>query len=209
MASYGIEDMINVQVQEKLREIAREMNNSLIYGRRIERASSVPGTMGGILQFLTGGNAVATGGALSATHINSALELIYSDGGTSDRYAILCSENQARKISAFNTSGSNPVVMKTPEDRNFGGYISAFTGDLPVDSSFQAQIVVDPNFPKTQVAVIDLNKISLRPFINRSLQDSDATPNGADYYQRRVLGEYTAEIMNGTTAHALITGLDI
>jgi hypothetical protein len=206
---YGIDDLINVQVQEKLREIAREMNNALIYGRRIVRAAGVPGTMGGILQYLTGGNVVATGGNVSATHINAALELIYSDGGTSDRYAIVCSENQARRISAFNTTGSNPVVMKTATDRTFGGYISAFTGDIPVDSSFQAQIVVDPNFPKSQIAIVDLNKVAIKPFVNRAIQDEDATPNGADYYQRRILGEYTAEIMNGTTAHALITGLNL
>lgn len=209
IAEYGIADMLDYQVKAKMVEIMREMNAAAFYGVRVQRSSSAAGTMGGINQFITGGNVIATGGNLSADHINDALEEIFKDGGYSNNYAIVCSENQARRISALNTSGSNPIVMKQPDDRTFGGYISSFVGDLPVQSGFMAKIIVDPNCPKTSVYVLDMNQLEIAPLQNSALKDMDATPNGADYFARRIIGEYTLKIKNAQKAHALISGLNI
>jgi hypothetical protein len=206
---YGLGDVLDYQVQVKMSEIIREMNSGLIYGRRVERTSTVAGTAGGILQFMEGGNIDTTGGAISATIINNILEAIFNDGGFSNNYAIVCNQNQARKISAFNTSGSNPVVQKAESDRNFGGYVSMFTGDLPVMDGFRAAIVVEPNFPADQLAVVDMNSVELNWLQNRSITDEDASPAGADYVRRRILGEATYTIKNGTKQHGLATGLTI
>ena len=206
---YGIEDALDEQVQVKLTEIMRELNNAAIYGRRVERTSSVNGTMGGLLQYMESGNIETTGGGITSAIINNMLESIFNDGGFSNNYALLCAENQARKISALNTSGSNPMVQKVESDRNLGGYISTFTGDLPVMDGFQAKIVVDPNFPKDQVAIVDMNRIELAWLTDSELRDFDATPNGYDGFKRRVLGEATIRIKNGKEAHALAKGLTV
>lgn len=206
---YGVEDALDDKVEEQMLLLMREMNNQAIYGRRVVRSASAQGTMGGILQYLASGNVTAVGGALTATAINGLLEDIFEDGGVSDNYAIVCAQNQARYISALNTAGSNPTVMKQSTDRSFGGYISSWVGDLPVQTGFMANIVVDPNFPKDQLAIVDMNRVKLVPLVDRSLTDEDATLATYDGYSRRVLGEYTMEVKNGTTAHGLLTGLTL
>jgi len=204
---YGLENALDYQVQNKIKEIMWEMNAGLIYGRKVARTSSVAGTAGGILQFLEGGNIDSTGGAISATLINNVLESIFQDGSVSNSIVIVANENQARKISALNTAGSNPTIMKQPSDRNLGGYISTFTGDLPIQNGFQAQIVVEPNFLKDQVAVLDMNNIELNWL--RNMNDKDSTPAGADYISRRLLGEASFTVKNGTKSHGLLTGLTV
>jgi len=212
---YGLEDALDYQVANKMVEIMYRMNSSAIYGRRVQRTVSENGTMGGILQYLTqaGGNIETTGGALSSTILNNMLQLIFSDGGFSNNYAILCADNQARKISAFNTAGTNPIVQKpyvqNGNQGSFGGYISTFIGDLPVQSGFTANVVVDPNFPRDQVAIIDMNRLELAPIQGSSLFDMDATEPGFDGFRRRILGEYTMRVKNAKEAHAIATGLSL
>lgn len=206
---YGLANALDYQVQVKLTEIMREMNSNLIYGRRVIRASGVQGTAGGLLQFMESGNIETTGGAISETILNNMMESIFEDGGFSNNYVILCAENQARKISALNTAGSNPVVQKENTDRSLGGYISNFVGDLPVQTGFMAKIVVDPNFIKDQVAILDMNNVEIAWLEDRSISDEDATLPGGDYFKRRILGEGTFRIKNGTKAHAIATGLTV
>ncbi len=206
---YGLENALDYQVSNKMIDIMREMNNAVIYGRKVARASAENGSMGGILQFMESGNIDTTGGAISTTIINNILEAIFNDGAFSNNYALLCAENQARKISALNTSGSNPVIQKERTDRTLGGYISTFIGDLPVQEGFLAKIVVDPNFPKDQIAVVDMNRIEISWLAESELKDFDATPPGFDGFKRRILGEATVRIKNGTKAHGLATGLNV
>ena len=187
-----------------------ELNNAVIYGRRVERAAAENGTLGGILQYMESGNIETTGGAISSTIINNMLEDIFQDGASSNNYILLCAENQARKISAFNTAGTNPVVqMPYTEGQKTGYYISEFIGDLPVMTGFRAKIVVDPNFEKDKVSIIDLNRIELAWLINSALRDLDATAPGFDGFKRRILGEVTLRVKNGQKAHAIATGLTV
>ena len=214
---YGIDDALDRKVMEQMTTLMREMNNSAIYGVRVARSASVRGTMGGWLSYVnvTGGNVIdASSSALTEANINDALEDIFEDGGISDRYAILTSHVQARKISAFNTAGSNPMVMKQNTDRSLGGYIDTFIGDLPATrnngmGSFMAEVIVDPNFPRDMVGIVDLNKVKLVPLAGSTLTDSDATLPTYDGFSRRLIGEYTMEVNNGKHAHAVIKGLTI
>ncbi len=199
---YGIENALDYQVQNHARIIARRMNNALIYGRRVQRTSSVNGSMGGVLQFVgaSGGNVVdAAAAALSATILNNAIEQVVRDGGRPN--ILIANTNQARKISGFNTA--NLQVQRA--DQTAGNVVYRFVNDLPM--GIITQIVVDMNFPKTKVGILDTSRISLVPLTGSALSDEDATPNGADYFARRILGEYTAEIKNAKEAHGLITNL--
>ena len=95
------------------------------------------------------------------------------------------------------------------QEMSVGQYISKFIGDLPIQTGFVANVVVDPNFPKDQIAVVDMNRVELTPLATRALQDEDATPKGYDGFQRRILGEYTVRVKNGKEAHAIATGLNV
>lgn len=206
--NYGNANAMAYQMERKMQEIMFEVNQALIWGERELRTGSVNGAMGGLLSFLRGGNVDTTGGNISAAIINNMLEAVYADGASSNNYAILCNTNQAKRISAFNTAGSNPVVSVPQGSTTTGGYISTFVGNLPVaNGPFTARVVVEPSFPKDKIALVDMNRIELaylRPF-----ETKDATVNGQDGTAQRIIGELTARIKDGQKAHAIATGLNV
>lgn len=204
-ALYGIANELDRQVSIKTTQLTWDLNNALIYGRRVQRSASQNGTMGGLLQFVNaGGNVNAnTGSAVDVTPemINDLLETIYKAGGRPT--AIVCNTFQARQISAFNAS-----KLVIPQTSNVtGGYVAQFISDLPI--GLVSTIIVDTSFPKNQLALVDLTKIAVIPYRNRAFSDFDATLPGADYVARRILGEYTCEIRNPSSAFGLIKNLKV
>lgn len=207
IAQYGSANAMAYQISKELLDINYEINSQLIYGERVERSSTVPGSFGGMIAFTRSGNIDTTGSTISAAIINNMFKLMFDDGAGLGNYALLCNANQARRISAFNTAGTNPIVSVPFGTTSTGGYISQFIGDLPSMNGFSAKIVVEPSFPKDKVMLVDLNKIELaylRPFAS-----TNAAAEGDDFIAERVLGELTVRIKDGTKAHAVATGLTI
>lgn len=202
---YGIGDALNYQVQRQLLDIGYEMARTMLRSPRVQRTSSENGTMGGIMWFLqnASGNSVdANSTAISQTHINNAFE-VAAQNGAQGISLILCNPVQARKISAFNTSGNNPVIQRN--DTTTGSYVTTYISD----QGNVVTIVADRNFDKDKVALLDMSKIALVPLQNRQMQDKDATQVGADYIARRIIGEYTLEVKNASNCHAYIYGLTV
>ena len=194
----GVPDLVNLNLQQSMLKVTRRINTAAIFGRRVARSLTEKGTMGGILQLVT--NRVnAAGEALTATILNDAVETIFKNGGAPS--AIVCNTNQARKITAFHAS--QMFVLRA--DNTVGSSVNQFQSDLPMGSI--QNIVVDPNFPKTKIGLLDMSKIYLDPYSGRSLREFDATLPGADAISRRLLGEYTLELLNGSAAHAIIDNL--
>ena len=200
---YGIDDLITYRVRQGLQIISRRMNNAIIFGRRVKRVEKVePGMMGGILYFLKqpGGNVVNGAGAdLNQKLLNDAIEEVFKDGGSPN--VLVCNTTQARKISAFN---ANNIIIQR-EDQTAGNFVARFVSDLPAEVI--TTIVVDPNFPKDKIAILDTSKLRLVPLRGSTVKDFDATPNGADFIARRILGEYTLEVKNAKQGHGLIENL--
>jgi len=131
--------------------------------------------------------------------LNSAFEIARLNGG--NPATIVANPVHAKYFSAMNQSNNNPVVVRA--DTTAGNYVANFVSDF----GDQANIVYAYNMDKDKVAVIDPSLIRLRPMQNRAFTDVDATPAGADYVQRRILGEYSLEIRNAAEAHIYITAL--
>jgi len=202
---YGIGGAMNYQVTRQLQDLAYEMVNTSISMPRVQRTSSVAGTMWGRFRFMqqaTGNSVDGLGGAITADMINDALELAAQNGATGIT-TFVCNPVQARKISAFNTSGNNPIISR--DDTVAGSYVTEFLSD----QGHRVVIVADRNFDKDKVAMIDPSKINLVPLKGRAFSDEDATPNGADFVSRRVLWEYTLEIKNAGESHCYITNLAV
>lgn len=202
---YGIGGALDYQVSRQLLDIAYEMNKTMLRQARVQRSSTEAGTMGGIMWFLkeAAGNSVdANAAAITPSLINDAVEKAKANGATW-LSMILCHPTQARKISAFNQSGNNPVVER--RDTTTGSYVTTFVSD----QGDVMTIVADRNFAKNEVAVLDPSKVALVPLQNRQFQDKDATPNGADFVARRIIGEYTLQVKNAAEAHAYIYDLAI
>ncbi len=212
---YGPNRALEMAIENEMNKLMHRMNNSIIQGRRVQRVKGgAAGSMGGILQFMEGGNVETTGGNISSTIINNMFEAILSDGGFSSNYALVCGYGQARKISAFNTAGTNPQVQVGNRDVRAGQMISQFMGDIPVangqlGSSFNAFIVPEPSFPKDKVALVDLDRVTLRNLRNRQLTTTPSNQLGDDFWSVRGLGEFTLEVKSGKAAMAIAEGLNL
>lgn len=209
-ASYDNATAMAIQVRAAMVRLARKLESALIYGVPVQRTASAPGTLGGILHYISkvGGNIDATGGDLSQTLINNVIEEISIKGGMLMEPVLLCAPNQARRMSALNYAGNNPTVYKDITDRTLGGYTTAFIGDLPIeDRGTVAKIFVAQNMAKDKVAVLDMNSINTR--VMRGLVSKDATTNGTDGEKQRIITELTLEVQNATISHGIITGLNL
>lgn len=198
--------------QEKIAmlRLKRKIANAIIHGRRLIRSSSVQGTMGGLIQYIVaGGNTTSVGGAIGESVLNNAFESILEKGGASSgNLAMILSANQARRISALNTSSSNPIITKTdsPEQR-LGNYVSTFVSSLPIMGGLGASIIIDYTMPKDQIMLVDTSRVSLRQM--SPLTSTDATTPGEDGKRTRLLTEMTLEIKNAAQAHYMLTGLTV
>lgn len=196
----GVPDLVNTNLMQSMLRVTRRINAAAIYGRRVQRSASEKGSMGGILQLVT--NRInAAGAALTSTILNDAVETIFKNGGAPT--AIICNTNQARKITAFHAA--QMFVLRA--DNTVGSSVNQFQSDLPMGAI--SNIVVEPSYPKTKVALLDMSKLYLDPFAGRGLKEFDATLPGADAISRRLLGEYTLELLNGGEAHAIIDNLAV
>lgn len=202
---YGIESQIDYQVNVHMDQIARELNNTVIFGVRTQRSATVRGSMGGVLSFLdqAGANKIdAAAGAVSKTLLNSALEKAFANGA--GKLVAVCHQAQARKITALD---SNYQIVRS--DRTSGKVIYEYQGDIPGGAQTPAAIVVDPNYSKKRVDFVDVSRLRLVPFTEGNLRDFDATKNGADNIARRMLGEMTLEVKNALEMHASLQNLAV
>lgn len=210
---YGISNLLDYQVQYQLKQLAYEMGRSMIYGRRVQRTGNTGltrGSMGGILFYMqaASGNKIDGAGApISPSMLNDGFQLGMENGADNMR-VLCCAPNQARRISAFNTAGNNPIIVRT--EQVAGSFVSQFQSDIPQNGSAPTSIIlVDQTFPKDKVLLLDPGRVGFVPLQNRQFQDKDATPPGADFVARRVLGEYTMEFKNAAESHILFEDVEI
>lgn len=211
---YGDTNMSATQLQEAMYKMAQKMQIAASKGVRTQRGTTLygtvtsNGTMGGYQRFIdvAGGNVVdGLAGALTQDLINDAAQAILEDGGSFN--TIICNYQKAREISAFNTSGANPVVQLDRADRGTGSYVVNFTHDMPVDGGLISRIVVDNNIANDKIFLVDLNRIALVPFRNRATRLVDTTRNGQDGKSWDLRGEYTLVVKDAKKSHAVVKNL--
>lgn len=203
---YGIDDLMDREVKIQMDDIVREMNMSFIWGNKQARTGTgagQKGRAGGLYEFLDQAGAQridGAGGALTKTMLNDALEKAFLNGA--GQLVALCGTKQARAITALDT---NYQVVRN--DTTSGKRILEYVGDMAGNNSTPARIVVDPNYSAKRVDLVDISRVKLVPLQNSLLKDEDATPPGADYAARRLLGEYTFAVKNAKEAHASVYNL--
>lgn len=189
--THNVTNELDYQVQLRLAEMSREMNDALIYGRRIAGSRSTPRMTGGLFHFAQLKNSAKenlTGEEVSGKALNDLMEKIYQRGGSAN--TILTNTAGARQISKLN---KDAIRIERAED-TAGNYVASFVSDI-VGGGI-ATIIVDKNMPKDKVIVFDRSILSLRPLAGRSVWDEDATTPGADYVSRQIRGEYGVEVKN-------------
>ena len=201
----GLADEIDYQKQERLRELIRDLENTVINsGQPVnnpEGSGSVRRSMKGIIQHLstnvfhTGDSGFPTGNDLDEAKINYVLRQIWENSnGNVD--LIVVGGFQKRKINTFSadsrTYGAN--------DTTFTDMISIYESDFGV-----CRIVTTRWMPQDAALLLDSSRIGVLPLAGRSFYFKPLASSG-DYECGELIGEYTLELRN-EAAHGLIRDL--
>jgi hypothetical protein len=201
----GLADEVDYQKQERLRELIRDLENTVINGA--QPTSSPQGsdttrrTMKGIVQhvqtnlFHTGDSGFPTGNDLDEEKINYVLRRIWSEsGGNVD--LIVAGGYQKRRINSFVASNRSYAAG----DTRFTDLVNIYESDFGV-----CRIVTTRWMPQDAVLLLDSSRIVVLPLAGRSFYFKPLASTG-DYECGELIGEYTLELKN-EAAHGIIRGL--
>jgi len=201
----GLADEMDYQKQERLRELIRDLENTVINGGQPasnpEGSGSVRRSMKGIIQHLgtnvfhTGDSGFPTGDTLDEAKINYVLRKIWENSsGNVD--LIVVGGFQKRKINAF-----------TAESRSYASGDTTFTDMINIyESDFGiCRIVTTRWMPQDAALFLDSSRVSVLPLAGRSFYFKPLASSG-DYECGELIGEYAVELKN-EAAHGLIRDL--
>lgn len=201
----GLADEMDYQKQERLRELIRDLENTVINGGQPaghpEGSGSARRSMKGITQHLstnvfhTGDSGFPSGTDLDETKINYVLRQIWENSnGNVD--LIIVGGFQKRKINAFSS-----------DSRTFGANDTTFTDMISIyESDFGiCRIITTRWMPQDAALLLDSSRINVLPLAGRSFHFKPLA-SGGDYECGEIIGEYTLELKN-EAAHGLIRDL--
>jgi len=201
----GLADEMDFQKGERLRELLRDLENTVLNGGlptvNPQGSSTVRRTMKGIVQHLssnlfnTGDSGFPAGTDLDEAKVNYVLRKIWENSsGNVD--LIVVGGFQKRKINAFCSAS-----------RSYGANDTTFTDMVGVyESDFGiCRIVTTRWMPQDAVLFLDSSRIGVLPMAGRSFHFKPLA-SGGDYECGELIGEYTLELKN-EAAHGLIRDL--
>jgi len=203
----GLDDELDYQKQERLRELIRDLENTIINGGQPtsnpEGSGSVRRSMKGIIQhvasnvFHTGDTGFPSGTGLDETKVNYVLREIWKNSnGNVD--LIVVGGFQKRQINAFCADSRTYAA----NDTTFTNMVSVYESDFGI-----CRIVTSRWIPQDAALFLDSSRISVLPLAGRSFHFKPLASSG-DYECGELIGEYTLEIKN-EGAHGLIRDLSI
>ena len=203
----GISDEMDYQKSERLRELIRDLENTVINGGQPtsnpQGSASIRRSMKGIIPHIStnvyrpGDSGFPSGGGLDEAKINYVLRQIWENSsGNID--LIVVGGYQKRKINAF-LSASRSFG---PADKAYTDMVSVYESDFGV-----CRIITSRWVPQDAVLLLDSSRISVLPLTGRSFHFKPLASSG-DYECGQLIGEYTLELRN-EAAHGLIRDLAI
>jgi len=201
----GLADEMDNQKQSRLRELVRDMENTVINAGQPasnpEGSSSVRRSMKGIIQHLstnifhTGDSGFPSGTDLDEAKINYVLRKIW-ENSSGNVNLIVVGGFQKRKINAF-----------CSDSRAYGANDTTFTDMIGIyESDFGVcKIVTTRWMPQDAALLLDSSRINVLPLAGRSFHFKPLASSG-DYECGELIGEYTMELKN-EAAHGLIRDL--
>jgi hypothetical protein len=201
----AVQDELDYQKQQRLRELLRDLENCVINGRNAaanpEGSSSVRRTMKGLIAFCTSNSFVPGDGgfpsdaSLTEDQLNQALREIWkSSNGHVD--LIVVNGQEKRSINGF--VGSNRRYGAA--EKTYTNLVSQYESDYGV-----CRVVMSRWVPTGSVLLLDSSRIDVMPLSGRSFQYKPLGITG-DRQSGQVIGEYTLELRN-ENAHGVISGL--
>lgn len=203
----GLADEMDYQKQERLRELIRDLENTVINGGQPtsnpQGGDTVRRSMKGVVQhlatnvFRTGDSGFPTGADLDEVKINYVLRNIWANSsGNID--LIVVGGFQKRKINGF-LSASRSYAGS---DTKFTDLVNVYESDFGV-----CRIVTTRWLPQDTVLLLDSSRVAVLPLAGRSFHFKPLASSG-DYECGELIGEYTVELKN-EAAHGIIRGLSV
>jgi len=191
----GLTDEMDYHKQERLREMIRDLENTVINGGLVssnpEGSGSVRRTMKGIIQHLsmnvfhTGDSGFPSGTDLDEAKLNYVLRKIW-DNSSGNVDLIVVGGFQKRKINGFCSSNRSYGA----NDTKFTDMVSIYESDFGV-----CRIVTTRWMPQDAALLLDSSRISALPLTGRSFHFKPLASSG-DYECGELIGEYTLELRN-------------
>jgi hypothetical protein len=204
----AVSDELDYQKQERLRELLRDLENTVING--ITPASTPQGsatvrrTMKGLIPFITtnvfkpGVSGFPSDTDLTEAQLNLALRLVWEQ--TSARIdTIVVNGYQKRRINGFVTSSARKYAAG---DVTYRDLVSVYESDFGV-----CRVLLCRSVPTDTVLLVDSSRLNVLPLSGRSFHYKPLASTG-DYEAGEVIGEYSLELRN-ENAHGIITALDV
>ncbi len=208
--SIGIDDELDFQMQERLRELLRDLENSVINGvaptANQQGSDTVRRTMAGMMGLIQSNQFVPNFGPmppgagfdenlLNEPLLNAAIREIWNNSsGVVD--TIVVNGGQKRQINGF----IGDTRAYSPSDTNFVDQVSTYASDFGV-----ARVVLSRWVPEDAVLLLDSSRVDVLPLAGRSFHFKRLSSTG-DSEVGQVIGEYTLEFRN-EQAHGALTGL--
>jgi len=201
----GLADELDYQKQERLRELIRNLENTIINGGKPgsdpQGSGTVRRTMKGIVQHLStnvfhaGDSGFPTGNDLDEAKVNYVLRNIW-ENSSGNVNLIVVGGFQKRKINAF-----------CSESRTYGAGDTTFTDMVSLyESDFGVcRIVTTRWLPQDTALFLDASRIGVLPLAGRNFHFKPLASTG-DYECGQLIGEYTLELKN-EAAHGVIRDL--
>ncbi len=201
----GLSDEMDYQKQERLRELIRDLENTVVNGGQPasnpQGSGTVRRTMKGVVQslatnvFATGDSGFPSGTGLDEAKINYVLRKIWeSSNGNVD--LIVVGGFQKRKINDFLSASRSYGAAET----TYKDMVSVYESDFGV-----CKIITTRWMPQDAALLLDSSRASVLPLAGRSFHFKRLASSG-DYECGELIGEYTLEMKN-EAAHGLIRGL--
>lgn len=202
----SVNDELDYQKQDRLRELLRDLENTVISGTspssNPQGSDTVRRTMNGVIPTLTTNifepnvDGFPTDTDLTEAQLNLALRLVWEQA-SSRIDTIAVNGYQKRRINSFITSSQS----YGPNDTAFKNLVSVYESDFGV-----CRVVLCRAVPADSILLLDSSRVNVLPLAGRSFQYKPLASSG-DYEAGEVIGEYTLEFRN-ENAHGMIVGLD-
>jgi len=201
----GLADEMDYQKQERIRELIRDLENTVVNGGQVasnpQGSDTVRRSMKGIIQHLstnafhTGDSGFPAGTGLDEDKVNYVLrQILENRNGNVD--LIVAGGFQKRKVNAFCADSRS----FTANDTTFTNLVNVYESDFGV-----CRVVTTRWLPQDAVLFLDSSRVNVLPLSGRSFHFKPLA-SGGDYECGELIGEYTLELKN-EAAHGLIRGL--
>ncbi len=206
----GVEDEMDYQKQERLRELLRDLENSVINGvapsANPQGGDTVRRTMRGLRSFITtnvfqpGIGGIPDGGGIGTDELNedvlnAVLRRVWEESSAVID-TIVVGGAQKRRINAF--IGENRAY--SARDTEVRSLVSTYSSDFGV-----ARVILSRYVPPDSILLLDSSRLGVLPLSGRSFHFKRLS-SGGDSEVGQVIGEYTLEMRN-ENAHGVIHAL--